>query len=169
MRPVALFGASGVGGNDAKWSEITINTPASYWQDGNNTLVFRHLSTMGYVIDQATVSFTSSTNTPTPNAPTANALLSVDFQNIDRGGASAVRYTKEQLESDFQWDMLGYSHQEGGNNYYGPLGAPGDYQADRHGLSLTQPVIPGAGNVLRVSHHQSDVDGPPKRRDERQS
>ncbi len=129
--PVALFGASGLGGNDEKWTEITINTPTSYWKNGNNTLVFRHLSSQGYVIDQATVSFTSTgTGTPPPIVPKGNTLLSVDFQNIDRGGASAVRYTKEQLESDFQWDMLGYSHQEGGNNYYGPSQRTGIISAD---------------------------------------
>ena len=58
-QPIKLFGNAGVSGNDQKSADISLRTPASYWQNGNNTLVFRHVNTQGFVIDAATVSFES--------------------------------------------------------------------------------------------------------------
>ncbi len=58
---IALFGTAGSTANDTKSTNITISTPASYWQDGNNTLLFRHTSTGGYVIYDVTVQFEVST------------------------------------------------------------------------------------------------------------
>jgi hypothetical protein len=54
---VALFGSAATGANDNKSANITLSTPASYWRDGNNTLVFRHTRTGGYVIDEMVVQF----------------------------------------------------------------------------------------------------------------
>jgi hypothetical protein len=56
-----LFGTAGSTANDAKSTNITISTPASYWQDANNTLLFRHTSKGGYVIYDVTVQFEVST------------------------------------------------------------------------------------------------------------
>jgi len=39
-----------------------ISTPASYWRDGNNTLLFRHNSMQGYAIYDATVLFDAGLN-----------------------------------------------------------------------------------------------------------
>ncbi len=58
---IPLFGAAGNTANDAKTTNITISTPASYWRDGNNTLLFRHTRTGGYVIKDMTVQFEVST------------------------------------------------------------------------------------------------------------
>ena len=58
---IPLFGTAGSGANDAKSTNITISTPASYWQDGNNTLIFRHTRTGGYIIYDMTVQFEVST------------------------------------------------------------------------------------------------------------
>lgn len=54
---IPLFGEAGVKTNDRNSANITISTPASYWRDGNNTLLFRHISTQGYAIYDATVLF----------------------------------------------------------------------------------------------------------------
>jgi hypothetical protein len=58
---IPLFGTAGITDNDAKSTEITISTPASYWQDADNTLLFRHTSTAGYIINNVTVQFEGST------------------------------------------------------------------------------------------------------------
>ncbi len=56
--PVALFGTSGVRNNNGKSTDIAIRTPASYWNNGDNTLLFRHTgSRQGYIIDAVSVSF----------------------------------------------------------------------------------------------------------------
>ncbi len=59
---IALFGSAATGANDAASADITISTPASYWRDGNNTLLFRHTRTGGYVIDAVAVQFEVSAN-----------------------------------------------------------------------------------------------------------
>jgi len=59
-QPIMLFGSAGVSGNDQNSTNISFRTPASYWQNGNNTLVFRHVNTTGFIIDAATVSFESA-------------------------------------------------------------------------------------------------------------
>ena len=59
---IPLFGAAGVRTNDRNSANITISTPAAHWKDGNNTLLFRHISTQGYVIDDVTVVFELDTN-----------------------------------------------------------------------------------------------------------
>ena len=58
--PVSLFGSGGIAGNDENAADISFRTPASYWRNGNNTLVFRHVNTHGFVIDAATVAFDSA-------------------------------------------------------------------------------------------------------------
>jgi len=58
---IPLFGSAGSVANDAKSTNILISTPASYWQDANNTLLFRHTRTGGYVIYDVAVQFESST------------------------------------------------------------------------------------------------------------
>jgi hypothetical protein len=68
--PVALFGPSGTSGNDQNSADISFSTPASYWRNGDNTLLFRHTRTQGYVIDAVTVSFEAANNTNT--APEIN-------------------------------------------------------------------------------------------------
>ena len=83
-------------------------------------------------------------------------LLGIPFTDtsyLNVGGSSVVvtnpvRYTKEQLESDFQWDLLGYSASSGGNNYYGVLNA----QTSSVDNSYIVPDPAGTrGNVLRIT------------------
>ena len=54
---IPLFGEAAVKANDQSSANITFSTPASYWKDGNNTLLFRHTSTQEYAIYDATVLF----------------------------------------------------------------------------------------------------------------
>ncbi len=72
---IPLFGAAGVLGNNRKSATITISTPASYWRDGNNTLLFRHTRTGGYIIDDVTVLFEVSPVT-SPGTGTGSVNLS---------------------------------------------------------------------------------------------
>lgn len=77
--PVSLFGSAGTGGNDQNSASISISTPASYWRNGDNTLVFRHTRTQGYIIDDATVTFSvsaGSNSTPTISGnPVTNMVV----------------------------------------------------------------------------------------------
>jgi len=75
---IPLFGAAGSGANDAKSTNITISTPASYWRDGNNTLLFRHTRTGGYVIYDVSVQFEVSPPAPT-EPPVVDGLFPVDL------------------------------------------------------------------------------------------
>jgi len=65
--PIPLFGKAGVSSNDNSSAAVTLSTPASYWNNGNNTLIFKHTRTWGYIIDSVTVSFETGNdaiNTP---------------------------------------------------------------------------------------------------------
>ena len=53
--PVALFGSS-VGG-DQVTKEVSFTMPATWWNDGDNSLRFVHTRTLGYRVDRASVSF----------------------------------------------------------------------------------------------------------------
>ncbi len=75
---IPLFGAAGNTANDTKSTNITISTPASYWRDGNNTLLFRHTRTGGYVIYDVTVRFEVSPPAPT-EPPVSDGLFPVDL------------------------------------------------------------------------------------------
>lgn len=55
--PVALFGTSGVAANSDKSVAIVLNVPASQWRDGSNSIVFRHTSTSGFIIEGMKVAF----------------------------------------------------------------------------------------------------------------
>jgi hypothetical protein len=72
--PVKLFGSAGASGNDQNSADISFRTPASYWQNGNNTLVFRHVNTQGFIIDAVTVSFESASG-DSGAAQTGSAVL----------------------------------------------------------------------------------------------
>jgi hypothetical protein len=55
--PVELFGDFGESVNDNDTVTMTFTTPASWWVDGANELVFRHLSTVGFTIEDGSVRF----------------------------------------------------------------------------------------------------------------
>ena len=88
------------------------------------------------------------------------SLLCVNFNDVDRGDASAVRYTAAKLEQDFNWNMLGYTSGNGGNNYFGPLGARGTLQADSVWI-VPDPAweIQGVAmsSGLHISHMHGDL------------
>ena len=71
---ITLFGADGISTNDAASADITISTPASYWRDGNNTLLFRHTRTGGYIIDAVTVQFEVDTTVNTESTVSSKSL-----------------------------------------------------------------------------------------------
>jgi len=85
--PIALFGSLGVGANDNSLADITISTPASYWNDGDNTLIFRHINTAGYTINGVTVSFDAS-STPDSGPVATLSVYSINFGSQDVGGTS---------------------------------------------------------------------------------
>jgi len=79
---IALFGSAATGANDNKSANITLSTPASYWRDGNNTLVFRHTRTGGYTIDEVGHQFEvdpSSSSEPTPETVVGAESLPIDL------------------------------------------------------------------------------------------
>ena len=101
--PVTLFGASGISGNDQNSADISFSTPASYWRNGDNTLLFRHTRTQGYVIDAVAVSFEAATTAPKPNTP----------PKINGSPATAVtagnNYVFQPSASDADGDPLTFS------------------------------------------------------------
>ena len=96
--PVKLFGSAGVSGNDQNSASISFTTPASYWQNGNNSLLFRHTRTQGYIIDAATVSFEAATNA----APTINGSPATS-------GTVGNNYVFQPAASDADGDPLTFS------------------------------------------------------------
>ena len=89
--PIALFGTGGVTSNDLNYANISINTPASYWKDGQNSLVFRHLKSAGFVVDNVTVSFYPDSMSEIGN--TNDVFFEVNFENRIANTA----YTEAQL------------------------------------------------------------------------
>jgi len=85
--PVPLFGAQGVSANNSVSAQISINTPASYWNNGNNVLVFRHTSSGGFVIEDLAVTFQNSISTVSEPI-LALTTDRVDFGIQDIGGIS---------------------------------------------------------------------------------
>ena len=85
--PIQLFCDQERLGNDGKIVPIMLDTPANWWNDGNNTLRFVHTRTSGYRIDSASVDFEipiSSEKIPTsfsgsevpefPDSPTSRTV-----------------------------------------------------------------------------------------------
>jgi len=54
---IILFGSEGGAVHDAKRVNISFATPAAYWKDGDNTLLFKHTKTAGYKIYNVAVTF----------------------------------------------------------------------------------------------------------------
>ncbi|NOY17414.1 MAG: choice-of-anchor D domain-containing protein [Gammaproteobacteria bacterium] len=85
--PVALFGAQGISTNNTISANITISTPESYWNNGNNSLKFRHTSSGGFVIESLSVTFqVPSTNINKPIL--ALSINNLNFGTQDIGGMS---------------------------------------------------------------------------------
>lgn len=55
--PIPLFGADGITANNNLSTNVVLNIPATQWNDGPNSLTFRHTSTQGYIIEGLTVTF----------------------------------------------------------------------------------------------------------------
>ncbi|HEC27206.1 MAG TPA: hypothetical protein ENI67_07345, partial [Gammaproteobacteria bacterium] len=94
--PVALFGPTATASNDKQVVNIPITTPASFWNDGDNTLVFRHTSTAGgFSIQNATVSFQVAAPV-VYEAVITLSTSSIQFGNQDVGsvaGPKPVKFT----------------------------------------------------------------------------
>ena len=94
--PIALFGKAGVPGNNQNSDIVTINTPASYWKNGENTLLFRHMNARGFVIDDVKVSFKGTGGTDSSE----NSSGKVFFHNFDN--ETLHTYTAKDLKTT--WD-----------------------------------------------------------------
>ena len=85
--PLALFGDQV--GADGATVTTTFTTPASWWENGTNTLRFRHTETAGYRVGSADVSFAENDGSlPTACAAT---VLNVGSASSDRGFAWLLR------------------------------------------------------------------------------
>jgi len=60
VNTITLFGSQGTSANDGATVTVTYNTPASWWNDGANSLRFTHTSTAGYRVESASVTFTTA-------------------------------------------------------------------------------------------------------------
>jgi hypothetical protein len=121
--PITLFGSQTVSGNVQH--TVTLEMPASHWNDGNNTLSFRHLQTYGYWVSGIEVAFSAGTPAPTPpenpappptNPPpdspslqpinyplkvtTSNPVISVNFPVNKPSGATTARLTLKVWGAD---------------------------------------------------------------------
>ena len=101
--PVSLFGSGGIAGNDENAADISFRTPASYWRNGNNTLVFRHVNTHGFVIDAATVAFESAGDGGANN--TAPTISGSPATSVTAGN----NYAFQPGASDADGDTLTFS------------------------------------------------------------
>ena len=67
--PLALFGDAASSDNDGNSVEVRLSSPASYWRDGENTLIFTHKRTTGYIVDSVGVAFASDARGELTNTP----------------------------------------------------------------------------------------------------
>ncbi len=58
--PIVMFGSQAKASHDDQNADITFTTPASYWRNGNNSLVIRHNRTAGFSINSMSVSFSGA-------------------------------------------------------------------------------------------------------------
>ena len=101
---IALFGAAGSNANDGISANVTIDTPASFWQDGNNTLLFKHINTAGFSVYGATVSFKTSSNGesfPLDLTGSPPEKASVIVNTSKPAGASTASLTLTAYDADF--------------------------------------------------------------------
>ena len=70
--PIILFEAllseatQGSGNNDGKTLDISLETPLSWWKQGENSLRFKHLVTAGFTVNSAKLDFTVPAPAPSP-------------------------------------------------------------------------------------------------------
>lgn len=57
--PLELFGKRASGRNNARTVEVEYETPAEWWRNGSNSLRFSHTHSMGYRVENVTVTFPS--------------------------------------------------------------------------------------------------------------
>jgi len=147
--PVALFGPTATASNDKLVVNVPINTPASYWNDGDNTLVFRHTSRNGgFSVQSAAISF--QTAAPVVDAPvggvvtgSSGQVLNVNFNNHPIGP-----YTKQDAIDDFDADQ---STGRGWTRHTNVSDVVRDPTGD-----------PKRGNVMRVTHVAGKGGGGPR-------
>jgi len=84
---IQLFKSWGVAENDKRLVDVTISTPASYWNDGENKLTFRHVRSGGYSVNEVTILFDGST-TPDPGPFATFSADRIDFGSQDVAGIS---------------------------------------------------------------------------------
>jgi hypothetical protein len=75
--PIVMFGSKGKASNDDQNADVTFTTPASYWRNGDNSVVFRHNRTAGFSINGMSVVFDGS-------APV------VDSSNVSSSGEAVL-------------------------------------------------------------------------------
>jgi hypothetical protein len=101
---IPLFGAAGTKANDQSSTNVTIDTPASFWQDGNNTLLFNHTNTAGFAVYGATVSFKTSANSgsfPLDLSGSTPEKATVVVNTNKPAGASTASVTLTTFDADF--------------------------------------------------------------------
>jgi hypothetical protein len=62
--PISLFDD----GVDGDFSDVIITTPGSFWNDGDNTLLFTHVASGGYVVNAINIEFATMVLSP-PSPP----------------------------------------------------------------------------------------------------
>lgn len=92
--PVALFGDTATNANDRKSANIILNTPAAYWRNGNNSLLFRHTRTAGYAINGINVAFDYQT------ANTAPTISGSPADSVQAGNAYSFRPSASDPDGD---------------------------------------------------------------------
>jgi len=93
---ITLFGSQGTSANDQITVTVSYDTPASWWNDGDNSLRFTHTSTAGYIVESASVTF-SGGNEYFVQDSGSDGIVSMEAENYDgnvsQGGHDWVSVT----------------------------------------------------------------------------
>ena len=114
--PLDLFDAQASDKWNNKESTVTFDTPADWWQQGENDLRFTHVKTAGYRVMSASVSFstqddsTPTTSKPRPATGDAEPTLLASYRVRHSTGPrhSGVTYRPRQFKASpySGWDVL---------------------------------------------------------------
>jgi hypothetical protein len=92
-KPIALFGNLAKSANDDQNVDMTFTTPAWYWRNGDNTLVFRHIRTAGFSINNFSIVFDGEASVESAGVSGGSTVPSAPAPVVESGGSVLMQLT----------------------------------------------------------------------------
>lgn len=154
--PIALFGSEATGANDNTTATVSLSTPAAYWRDGDNTLLFRHTKTNGYTVDKLTVVFdvaetAADMGSTTTNGSTVDSSVTSPIDTSTSQGTTSLGTTTTSSSTASSGDTAGSTDSSGSASTGTIVIAGGTEATGSVSLSWSAPVARADGTPLPMS------------------